>query len=78
MRVGCRSGNINSYLDMGSRFTWLRGKELRVSMPGDSSSGYTLVTDPDGGRNGSVYTFMQKVAVVSVTESGLSAPGRSY
>lgn len=47
-------------------------------MPGDSSSGYTLVTDPDGGRNGSVYTFMQKVAVVSVTESGLSAPGRSY
>ena len=34
-------------------------------MPDDSSSGYTLVTDPSGGRNGSVYTFMQKVAVVS-------------
>ncbi len=55
-------GNVDSYIDYGGRFRWLQGRELRVSMPGDSSSGYTLVTDPDGGRNGSVYTFMQNVA----------------
>ena len=41
----------------------LAGRTLRVAMPGDSSSGYTLVTDAETGeRKGSVVEFMQKVA----------------
>ena len=37
------------------------GRALRVGMPGDSGTGYTLVTEEDGNRGGSYVTFMQRV-----------------
>ena len=37
------------------------GRTLRVGMPSDSGSGYTLVTEEGGERGGSYVTFMQRV-----------------
>ena len=59
----------------------LEGRTLRVAMPGDSGSGYTLVTDAETGeRKGSVVEFMQKVAergkfdveILNISESSKS------
>ena len=46
-------GNLNAYSDE-KHYTALRGQHLRVSYPGDSGSGYTLKTLPDGSKTGSV------------------------
>eukprot|EP01047_Picozoa_sp_COSAG01_P047214 COSAG01_NODE_4491_length_4978_cov_17.492109_1_plen_836_part_10 len=54
-------GNLNAYTDE-KHYAKLRGLHLRVSMPGDSGSGYTLTTLPDGTRAGSVVSFMKSVA----------------
>ena len=54
-------GNLNAYTDERHYHT-LRGQHLRVSMPGDSGSGYTLTTLPDGTRSGSVVDFMKSIA----------------
>eukprot|EP01047_Picozoa_sp_COSAG01_P034158 COSAG01_NODE_2552_length_7463_cov_644.066947_2_plen_1015_part_00 len=54
-------GNLNAYTDE-RHYSKLRGLHLRVSMPGNSGSGYTLTTLPDGTRSGSVVNFMKSIA----------------
>eukprot|EP01043_Picozoa_sp_COSAG02_P035372 COSAG02_NODE_2529_length_8602_cov_20.688463_3_plen_104_part_00 len=46
-------GNLNMYTDV-RHYEYLRGRHIRVSYPGDSGSGYTLKTLPDGTKTGSV------------------------
>ena len=40
-------GNVNEYTD-SKRTDYLDGKTLRVSFPGNSGSGYTITTVPEG------------------------------
>ena len=55
-------GNLDTYSE-NSYTKELEGQTLRVSFPGDSSSGYTLKTDPITGQKiGSVVAFMDAVA----------------
>lgn len=54
-------GNLDSYASE-KHYRSLRGKHIRVSYPGDSSTGYTLLTEDDGSRGGSVVEFMRGVA----------------
>ena len=54
-------GNLNSH-SSDRHYEYLRGRHLRVSYPGDSSSGYTLLTDANGVKQGSVVEFMRSIA----------------
>ena len=54
-------GNLNSYTD-DRHYAYLRGRHLRVSYPGDSGSGYTVLTKANGDKAGSVVDFMQQIA----------------
>jgi hypothetical protein len=54
-------GNLNAYSDE-KHYAALRGQHLRVSYPGDSGSGYTLKTLPDGSKTGSVVEFVRSIA----------------
>ena len=54
-------GNLNAYTD-ARHYSYLRGRHLRVSYPGDSGSGYTLLTNADGSKSGSVVQFMRSIA----------------
>lgn len=54
-------GNLDSYA-AEKHYRSLRGRNIRVSYPGDSSTGYTLVTEEDGSRGGSMVQFMRDIA----------------
>ena len=60
-------GNVNEFSDDG-RTQELNNKHLRVSFPGASGSGYTIVATPDGqgiggsNRDGSVVRFFAAIA----------------
>jgi hypothetical protein len=58
-------GNLDSYSE-NLYVQQMQGRTLRVAFPGDSGTGYTLVTDPAAGivgtKTGSVVAFMQAVA----------------
>ena len=54
-------GNLNMYTDV-RHYEFLRGRHIRVTYPGDSGSGYTLVTLPDGTKTGSMVEFMRSIA----------------
>lgn len=51
-------GFVNDYDDSRHKDTLL-GQTYRVSFPGDSGSGYTLLTKDDGSKDGSVVQFMK-------------------
>lgn len=54
-------GNLDSY-SPNRYYDSLAGKTLRISYPGDSSSGYTIVTGADGSKDGSVVAFVEQIA----------------
>ena len=54
-------GNLNSH-SSDRHYEYLRGRHLRVSYPGDSGSGYTVLTKANGDKAGSVVDFMQQIA----------------
>jgi hypothetical protein len=54
-------GNLDSYA-AEKHYSSLRGRHIRVSYPGDSSTGYTILTNDDGSRDGSVVQFMRDIA----------------
>jgi hypothetical protein len=60
-------GNIDAY-SSDSAFEEISGRALRVSYPGDSSTGYTILTHPDGSKDGSVVQLMRDIAI----EAGFS------
>ena len=78
-------GNLNSYSPV-RHYDLVRNRVFRVSYPGDSSSGYTLVTDNNGNRDGSMVKLMQEVAVAgqftwephAVSNDSLSRYSSSY
>ena len=53
-------GNVNTYEDDRLTST-LAGAHYRISFPGDSSSGYTILTQADGTKTGSVVRFMEDI-----------------
>jgi hypothetical protein len=54
-------GNLNSYSPM-RHYDLVRDRVFRVSYPGDSSSGYTILTKDNGDKTGSMIELMQEVA----------------
>jgi hypothetical protein len=57
-------GFVSDYDDTRHLDT-LVGSSYRVSFPGDSGSGYTLLTKPDGTKDGSVVQFMKDIKAVT-------------
>ena len=54
-------GNVDSY-SASKHYAALKGRHLRVSYPGDSSTGYTLFTTTGGRKDGSFVQFMRDIA----------------
>lgn len=54
-------GNVDSY-SASKHYAALKGRHLRVSYPGDSSTGYTLFSVPGGSKDGSFVQFMRDIA----------------
>ena len=58
-------GNVNSY-SASKHYAVLKGSQLRVSYPGDSSTGYTLFSTGATEKDGSFVQFM-KVRQISIS-----------
>lgn len=54
-------GNLNTYAP-ARHYDRVRDRIFRVSYPGDSSSGYTILTKDNGDKDGSMVKLMQEVA----------------
>ena len=80
-------GNVNEFSDDG-RTDALQGTTLRVSFPGNSGSGYTITTVPDGiagvggtNRDGSTVRFWDQLARdynIAWTEHPVSDESKSF